>query len=137
MQKKILITGASGFVGSTVVEKALELGYETWAGIRVSSNREYLKDERIHFIYLNYSNKNKLVKQLSEFSEAKGKFDYVVHVAGITKARKIEDFEDVNLLFKTPNQLINTIHYTVGAAAQQFKKDNIILEKGAVIWQIQ
>ncbi|MEA5081766.1 MAG: NAD(P)-dependent oxidoreductase [Dysgonamonadaceae bacterium] len=98
MQKKILITGASGFVGSTVVEKALELGYETWAGIRVSSNREYLKDERIHFIYLNYSNKNKLVKQLSEFSEAKGKFDYVVHVAGITKARKIEDFEDVNYM---------------------------------------
>lgn len=43
------------------------------------------------------------------------------------------DFEDVNLLFKTPNQLINTIHYTIGAATQQFKKDNIILEKGAVI----
>ena len=98
MQKKILITGASGFVGSTVVDKALELGYETWAGIRASSSREYLKDERIHFIDLNYSDKDKLVKQLSEFKKTNGKFDYIAHVAGITKARKIEDFDDVNYL---------------------------------------
>ncbi len=53
-QKKILITGASGFIGSTAVDKALELGYETWAGIRASSNRVYLQDERIKFIDLNY-----------------------------------------------------------------------------------
>ncbi|NMB49061.1 MAG: NAD(P)-dependent oxidoreductase, partial [Bacteroidales bacterium] len=31
-RKKILITGASGFIGSAAVEKALALGYETWAG---------------------------------------------------------------------------------------------------------
>lgn len=34
MKKKILITGASGFIGSAIVRKALEHGYETWAGIR-------------------------------------------------------------------------------------------------------
>ena len=37
-KKRVLITGASGFIGSTTVDKSLELGYETWAGIRKSSN---------------------------------------------------------------------------------------------------
>ena len=45
-QKRILITGASGFIGSTAVDKALQLGYETWAGIRaeqqdLSAGRAY------------------------------------------------------------------------------------------------
>ena len=31
---KVLVTGASGFIGSFLVEKGLELGYDVWAGIR-------------------------------------------------------------------------------------------------------
>ena len=50
MQKKILITGASGFIGSAVVARALEEGYETWAGVRTNSNRDMLQDKRINFI---------------------------------------------------------------------------------------
>ena len=95
-KKKILITGASGFVGSFVVEKALELGYDTWAGIRSGSSREYLQDERIQFIDLAYGDKDKLAKQLAEFKAENEKFDYIVHVAGITKALRKENFEKVN-----------------------------------------
>jgi Nucleoside-diphosphate-sugar epimerases len=62
-----LITGASGFIGSFLVEKALEEGYETWAGVRKSSSREYLKDDRIQFLDLNFGDKNKLKEQLSHF----------------------------------------------------------------------
>ena len=47
MKKKILITGASGFIGSAVVAEALDQGYETWAGIRSSSNLSMLQDKRI------------------------------------------------------------------------------------------
>lgn len=32
--KKILITGASGFIGGFLVKEALNRGYETWAGVR-------------------------------------------------------------------------------------------------------
>lgn len=96
MQQKILITGASGFIGSTVVDKALELGYETWAGIRANSNRDYLQDERIRFIDLNYSDKDKLAAQLRTLADEHGKFDYIVHIAGLTKALRKEDFERVN-----------------------------------------
>lgn len=94
--KKILITGASGFIGSTVVDRALELGYETWAGIRKGSSRQYLQDDRIHFIDLLYADKEQLKGQLRDFADRQGHFDYIVHVTGLTKARHKSDFDKVN-----------------------------------------
>lgn len=88
---KILITGASGFIGSFIVEEALRRGFETWAAVRRSSSKEYLRDERIKFIELNLSSKEELVEQL------RGKdFDYVVHAAGVTKCLHKEDFRRIN-----------------------------------------
>ena len=52
MLKKILVTGAGGFIGGFIVEEALRRGYETWAGVRASTNKEYLKDENIKFVDL-------------------------------------------------------------------------------------
>lgn len=88
---KILITGASGFIGSFIVEEALRQGYDTWAAIRRSSSKKYLQDERIHFIELNLSSKEQLVEQLKVFD-----FDYVVHAAGVTKCINKEDFHRIN-----------------------------------------
>lgn len=88
---KILITGASGFIGSFIVEEALKRGLETWAAVRKSSSRAFLTDERIHFIELNLSSKEQLVEQL------KGQqFDYVVHAAGVTKCLNKADFRRIN-----------------------------------------
>jgi len=88
---KILITGASGFIGSFIVEEALRQGFDTWAAIRRSSSKEYLQDERIHFIELNLSSKEQLVEQLKGHD-----FDYVVHAAGVTKCINKEDFRRIN-----------------------------------------
>ena len=38
---KILVTGASGFIGSFIVEEALNRGMEVWAAVRKSSSKEY------------------------------------------------------------------------------------------------
>ena len=97
--KRILITGASGFIGSFLVEKALREGYETWAGVRKSSSREYLKDDRIQFLDLSFGDKNKLKEQLSHFKKNCGKFDYVVHNAGVTKCLDAEDFDKINFRY--------------------------------------
>lgn len=97
--KKVLITGASGFIGSTIVDKALERGYETWAGIRESSSREYLRDERIRFIDLPYHDKKKLTDRLRLFADEQGRFDYIIHVAGVTKALRKTDFDRVNYTY--------------------------------------
>ena len=88
---KLLITGASGFIGSFIVEEALKRGFETWAAVRKSSSKEYLQDERIHFIELNLSKKEQLVEQLRGHD-----FDYVVHAAGVTKCLNKQDFMRIN-----------------------------------------
>ena len=88
---KILITGASGFIGSFIVEEALKRGFETWAAVRKSSSREWLQDERIKFIELNLSSKEQLMEQLKPHQ-----FDYVVHAAGVTKCLNKDDFRRIN-----------------------------------------
>lgn len=91
MNPRILITGASGFIGSFIVEEALRRGFETWAAIRRSSSKEFLQDERIHFIELNLSSEEQLKQQLQGMQ-----FDYVVHAAGVTKCLHKEDFRRIN-----------------------------------------
>ncbi|MBR5576414.1 MAG: NAD-dependent epimerase/dehydratase family protein, partial [Bacteroidaceae bacterium] len=51
--KKVLVTGASGFIGSYIVSEGLEKGFEMWAGMRGTSSRGYLQDNRIKFAQLN------------------------------------------------------------------------------------
>ncbi len=89
--EKILITGASGFIGSFIAEEALRRDMEVWAAVRKSSSHRYLTDHRIHFIELDLSSEEKLVQQLSGHS-----FDYVVHAAGVTKCVDRNDFRRIN-----------------------------------------
>jgi len=96
--KKILITGASGFIGSFLIEKALEMGFETWAGVRKTSSREYLHDSRIKFIDFDFRDKDRLISQLIDFSAKNSRFDYIVHNAGITKCLDASDFDKVNYM---------------------------------------
>jgi len=88
---KILITGASGFIGSFIVEEALRQDMEVWAAVRPSSSRRWLADSRIHFIELDLSSPARLKEQLEGRA-----FDYVVHAAGATKCLHKEDFRRVN-----------------------------------------
>lgn len=87
----ILITGASGFIGSFIVEEALCRGMETWVAVRATSSRKYLTDPRIHFIELDFSS-----QELLESALANHTFDYVIHAAGVTKCLNPEDFYEVN-----------------------------------------
>jgi nucleoside-diphosphate-sugar epimerase len=89
---KILITGASGFIGSFMVEEALNRGFETYAGVRKTSSKRYLQDEHIKFVDLNFADTAVLAKQL----RALGKFDYIIHNAGVTKCQNKGDFDRVN-----------------------------------------
>ena len=92
----VLITGASGFIGSFLVERALKEGMEVWAAVRKTSSRAYLQDPRIHFIELDFSNDQHLQEQLEDHRETYGPWDYVIHAAGATKCRDKSDFFRIN-----------------------------------------
>ena len=91
--KRILVTGASGFIGSFIVEEALAQGMEVWAAVRKGSSKAFLTDERIHFIHLTLNKPEVLRGELGGHA-----FDYVVHAAGVTKCLHAEDFHRVNTL---------------------------------------
>ena len=97
MVKKVLVTGAGGFIGGFIVEEALRRGYEVWAAVRATTSREYLADSRIRFITLDFSNRSELEYTLRKAVEENGRWDYVVHNLGATKCRRPEDFERVNV----------------------------------------
>ena len=90
-QPKILITGASGFIGSFIAEEALKRGFETWAAVRKGSSRRYLTDSHLHFIELNLGDPGDLRDKLTGCG-----FNYVVHAAGATKCLRKDDFYRVN-----------------------------------------
>ena len=94
--KSILITGAGGFIGGFLVEEALKRGYDTWAAVRSTTSREFLKDDRIHFIELDYEEEENLEKTLADHKAERGRWDYIVHNLGVTKSTNYLDFERVN-----------------------------------------
>lgn len=105
--ESILITGASGFIGSFIAEEAVRRGMGTWAGVRASSSREYLQDRRLNFLELDFSRPDRLEGALSRQKEACGKFDYIVHCAGVTKCADRADFDRVN--YRQTKLLIDTL----------------------------
>jgi nucleoside-diphosphate-sugar epimerase len=92
----VLITGASGFIGSFLVEEGLKKSFEVFAGIRKSSSRKYLQDPSIRFIEFDFSTKEKVVETLLACKSEHIRFDYIIHNAGLTKVKRKEDYYNVN-----------------------------------------
>lgn len=104
---KILITGASGFIGSTLCEAALRRGMWVWAGVRTTSSRQWLQDEHLHIQTLDLDDPSRLSEQLASFRERHERWDYVVHAAGVTKCKDESDFMRVN--YEGTRHLVETL----------------------------
>lgn len=91
MSKRVLITGATGFVGYHLIEKALKAGLEVYAAVRKSSSKTHLNEFDIKYIDLDYSSVDALRTQLEEHQ-----FSFIIHAAGITKAKTKADYNKIN-----------------------------------------
>lgn len=96
MAKKVLITGAGGFIGGFIVQEALNRGYETWAAVRATTAKDFLTDERINFLELDFTEPDDLHCAIETHVQQYGKWDYVVHNLGATKCANFRDFNTVN-----------------------------------------
>lgn len=94
--KNVLITGASGFIGGFLAEEGLKRGYQVYAGIRSSSDTQYIQNNNIQLFTTDLSDKSKLIKDFLHYKKMGITFQYIIHNAGITKAIDKEDFMKIN-----------------------------------------
>ncbi len=108
--KNVLIVGAGGFIGGFIVAEALRRGYDTWAGIRESTSRRFLTDDRIHFVMLDYEDPDKMASQLRAALPEGERWDSIVYNLGATKCANFADFNRINV-----NYLRNFVEALRGA----------------------
>jgi len=94
MKKRVLITGATGFVGYHLIKSALNNGLEVYANVRKSTIADHLKDFEINYVDLDFGS----IYLLRENIEEK-KYDYIVHAAAVTKAKNLDDYNKVNAIY--------------------------------------
>lgn len=90
-QGKIFLTGASGFIGYHLVAEAVARGYEVVAAVRKSSRVDHLDAFPVRYVYPDFHDVAALQQEL-----AAGQYDYIIHMAGATRAKTQEDFNRAN-----------------------------------------
>jgi nucleoside-diphosphate-sugar epimerase len=91
MKKRVLITGASGFVGYHLIAAALASNLEVYAAVRPTSNISHLSEFDIQYTHLDFSNPELLSQELAD-----KKYSYIIHASGITKAKTKAEYDEVN-----------------------------------------
>ncbi len=93
--KSMVITGATGFIGSFLIEEALRCGYRVIAWGREESRNDRLPAQ-IEIIRPGFSDYNKMIDALQYIRSNYGGIDFFVHNAGLTKTLHPEEFMEVN-----------------------------------------
>ncbi|MGC8652452.1 MAG: NAD-dependent epimerase/dehydratase family protein [Candidatus Kryptoniota bacterium] len=88
---KALVTGSTGFVGSHLVEKLLQRGYEVRCFVRPDTRLEYINNLPVEFFHGDYSHNESLKRAVNGI-------DYVFHVGGVTKSKTKDGYFKGNYL---------------------------------------
>ena len=78
----VFVTGATGFIGSHLVDELLKKNYKIKCLVRKTSNLRWLEGKPVEYVYGGLFDNDVL-------SEAVKDVDYVYHIAGVTFAKKI------------------------------------------------
>jgi nucleoside-diphosphate-sugar epimerase len=87
---KALVTGATGFIGSHLVEELIKKGYGVTCLARTTSRLKWIEGLKTDILYGDCEDGDSLKQIPSDL-------DFVFHLAGLTKARRDEDFFCVNV----------------------------------------
>ena len=87
---KVLITGATGFIGSHLAEKLFDKRYDVRVLVRSTSNLQWLQGIAFEKVVGSLSEKDSLKKAVEGV-------DYIYHVAGVVAAKNREGFFQGNV----------------------------------------
>ncbi|MFX0134500.1 MAG: SDR family NAD(P)-dependent oxidoreductase [Candidatus Hodarchaeota archaeon] len=105
---KVLVTGANGFIGASIVRAALEKGYIVKAFVRKTSNLQTIKDQSIEIVYGD-------LRDIQSINKAMNDCDYIIHNGAIyifspkwfwADPAKIKAIYDVNV--RATNKIMKT-----------------------------
>ncbi len=95
--KKIVITGANGFVGSALAKKLLINGNEITCLVRAGSNIDLIENKN-DIRYIDYNNSDEIIEAVRDK-------DILIHNAALTRARNWKIFKEINI--KLTETLVN------------------------------
>jgi nucleoside-diphosphate-sugar epimerase len=96
MKARVLITGASGFIGHHLIEEALKNDLDVFAAVRKTSDLSHLQDFKIQYTFPDFNDVPSLKKEI-----AANNYSYIIHAAGLTKARSENEYNQVNAHYTT------------------------------------
>ena len=130
---KIFVTGATGFVGSHLVDKLLEDNRNIiYCLVRKSSDLQWLKNKPVNLIYGGLD-----MDLTPELKEVLDNCDYIYHIAGAVKGLAKNDYYNINVagtknlldfIVHSGSQLKKFIFVSSLAASGPGKNENIITE---------
>jgi nucleoside-diphosphate-sugar epimerase len=94
MTERVLITGASGFIGYYLVKEARAAGLEVHAAVRPSSDVSRLKELDPVLVTLDFSSVESLRQVLDQ-----GQYSYIIHAAGATRAKNEAEYNRINAIY--------------------------------------
>jgi nucleoside-diphosphate-sugar epimerase len=116
-KETVLVTGANGFVGSRLCRRLIADGYRVIAGVRRGCDDSLIEELNLEYRYGDINQPETLPAMIENI-------DYIIHNAGLTKARSIEQFMKVNhegtrhlLLAAEKNKKIKKFIYVSSLAA--------------------
>src|SRR5210317_1435229 len=87
---KVLVTGATGFLGSHIADILKERGHEVVCIVRKTSNLRWVENKGYKLVEASLSDIHTLEKIVEGI-------DIIIHSAGLTAAKSMEDFVRANL----------------------------------------
>jgi|SRR5450432_1000423 nucleoside-diphosphate-sugar epimerase len=82
MKQKLLITGASGFLGYHLIQAALLQEYEVFGGVRKSSDTKHLHNSGVRLVEIDLADTDSTKKMLEQNG-----ITHIIHAAALTKAK--------------------------------------------------
>jgi nucleoside-diphosphate-sugar epimerase len=86
---KILVTGATGFIGSFLTEQLVDKGYDVRCLVRTQSDLRWIADLDVECVYGD-------LLDIQSLKRAVNGVDYIYHLAGVTNTTSKADFITVN-----------------------------------------